>query len=85
MAQQQLTPAEVSAVALATRGESYSHRHWPPEVVRAVIAADLIKAGEGRRAEPRRAATRFQSLGARLRAKLGGRRRSTGALAATNS
>ena len=85
MAQKRLTPAEVAAVGLATKGESHSHRHWPPEVVRAVIAADIIKAGEGRRAEPSRAAIRFQSLGARLRAMLMGRRRSTRALAATNS
>ena len=45
---------EVSAVTLATKGESYSPRHWPEEVVRAVINAGLVKAGAVRPAEPRR-------------------------------
>ena len=44
MAQKRLTPDEVSAVALATKGESYAHRHWPEEVVRAVINASMKQA-----------------------------------------
>jgi hypothetical protein len=83
MASRQLTPEEDTAVNLFTKGESYSHRHWPPEVVRAVIKADLVKAGDGRPAEPRRAAIRVKALRARFRAMLGGRRRRTGGLAAT--
>jgi hypothetical protein len=78
-----LTPEEVSAVDLATKGESYAHRHWPTEVVRAVIDADLVKAGDGRPAEPRRAAIRVKALRARLRARLMARRGRTGGLVAT--
>ena len=85
MSRRQLTPEEVSAVALATKGESYSHRHWPEEVVRAVINADLVKAGDGRPAEPRRAAVRVKALRARLRARLMARRGRAGGLAATTS
>ena len=85
MARRQLTPEEVSAVNLATKGESYSHRHWPPDVVSALIKADLVKAGDTRPAEPRRTAIRVKALRARLRAKLMGRRGRTGGLAATTS
>ena len=84
MARRQITPAEVAAVALATKGESYAHRRWPLEVVRAVINADLVRAGDGQPAEPRRAALRVKALRARLRAMRRVRRRHTGALAATN-
>jgi hypothetical protein len=85
MARRQLTPEEDSAVNLVTKGESYSHRHWPEEVIRAVIAAHIVKAGDVRPAEPRRAATRVKALRARLRAMVGSRRRRTGSLAATTS
>ena len=85
MAQKQLTPAEISAVDLVTKGESYAHRRWPEEVVRAVINADLVEAGDIPPAEPRRTATRVKALRARLRAKLMSRRRRTGGLAATTS
>ena len=84
MVQKQLTPEEVSAVDLATKGESYSHRHWPPEVVRAVINAGIVKAGDARPAEPYRAATRVKTLRACLHAMRGARRRRTGALAASS-
>ena len=83
MAQKRLTPEEVSAVNLATKGESYAHRHWPEEVVRAVLAAHIVKAGDVRPAEPRRAATRVKALRARLRARLMRRRGRAGDLAAT--
>ena len=83
MARRRLTPAEVAAVALATKGESYAHRRWPEDVVRAVITADLVRAGDGQPAEPRRAALRLKALRARLRARLMGRRGRTGGLAAT--
>ncbi len=83
MARKRLTPEEVSAVNLVTKGESYSHRHWPPEVVRAVINADLVKAADGRPAEPRRAAIRVKALRARLRAKLMARHGRTGGLIAS--
>ena len=42
MARRQLTPEEVAAVALATKGESYAHRHWPEEVVRAFASAPVV-------------------------------------------
>ena len=65
---QRLTPEEVAAVALATKGESYAHRHWPEEVVRAFINADLVRAGDGQPAEARRTTVRVKALRARLRA-----------------
>ena len=83
MVQKRLTPAEVATVDLATKGECYAHRHWPEEVVRAVIAAHIVKAGDVRPAEPRRAATRVKALRARLRARLMRHRGRAGDLAAT--
>jgi hypothetical protein len=85
MARRQLTPEEVSAVDLATKGESYAHRHWPPEVVRAVIDAALVRAGDTRPAEPRRTSTWVKAFRPRFRAMLDGRRRRTEGLAATTS
>jgi hypothetical protein len=85
MAQKRLTPEEVSAVNLVTKGESYSHRHWPEEVVKAVINADLVEAGDVLPPEPRRAAIRVRALRVRLRAMIGARHRRTGGLAATTS
>ena len=85
MGRRQLTPEEFLAVNLATKGESYAHRRWPEEVVRAVIKTDLVKASATQPAEPRRAATRVKALRARFRAMLRGRRRRTGSLAATTS
>ena len=84
MVQKRLTPEEVSAVNLVTRGESYSHRYWPPEVVGAVINAGLVKAGDTRPAGPRRVATRIKTLRTRLRAMRRGRRGRAEAPAATN-
>lgn len=51
----QLTPEEVSAVNLVTKGERFSHRRWPPEVVAAFAVADAGGAGgaEARRAHSR--------------------------------
>ena len=83
MARSRLTPAEVSAVDLVTKGESYAHRHWSEEVVRAVINADLVEAGDIPPAEPRRTATRVKALRACLRARLMRRRGRAGDLAAT--
>ena len=54
MARMRLTPEEVSAVALATKGESYSHRHWPPEVVRAFACAPVVTAKGRQRQAPDR-------------------------------
>ena len=85
MARSRLTPAEISAVDLVTKGESYSHRRGPEEVVRAVIDAALVEACDTRPAEPRRTATRVKALRARLRAKFMSRRRRTRGLAATTS
>ena len=45
MAQKRLTPEEVSAVNLVTKVESYSHRHWPEDVVRAFATAPVVTAG----------------------------------------
>jgi len=84
MVSRQITPEEDTAVNLVTKGESYSHRHWPPEVVRAVINADLVEVGDTQPAEPRRAAARVQALRARLYAMRRARRRRTGALATTS-
>ena len=70
-----LTAEEYQSVQLATRGESYAHRRWPQEVVRAVAAADVVITGEARRA-----ANPLQALGSRLRAWRG-RRRGHGELA----
>ena len=83
MASKRLTPEEVTAVDLATKGESYSHRHWPPGVVRAVIAADIVKAGDTRPEEPRRAAVQLKALRARLHAIRRARRGRTVDLGAT--
>ena len=44
MLKRQLTPEEVNAVALATKGESYDHRRWPEEVVRAFATAPVVTA-----------------------------------------
>jgi hypothetical protein len=71
----QLTAEDYLRVQLATRGESYSHRRWPQEVVRAVAASDLVKAGEDRLAGPRRIAMRVNTISSRLCARLGARRR----------
>lgn len=65
----QLTADEYLGVELATRGESYTHRRWPHEVVRALVAADVVKAGEGRLA-----AKPVKALCRRIRARLAGRR-----------
>jgi len=42
MLKRQLTPEEVIAVSLATKGESYDHRRWPEDVVRAFASAQVI-------------------------------------------
>jgi hypothetical protein len=78
-----LTPEEVSAVALVTKGESYSHRHWPPEVVRVITNADIVKASDGLPSEPRRATIRVKALRACLRIRLLRRCGDTGRLVAT--
>ena len=85
MGSRRLTPEEVLAVNLATKGESYSHRHWPEEVVKAVINADPVEAGDTQPAEPRLTAAWVKASAARFRAMLGGRRRRTWGLAATTS
>jgi hypothetical protein len=42
----QLSHDQVVAVNLATKSESYSHRHWPNEVLEAFTQAHVVKAGE---------------------------------------
>ena len=49
MARGRLTPEEVTAVNLATRGESYAHRRWPEDVVRAFASAPVVTADGPRR------------------------------------
>lgn len=39
---QQLSTADFLRVNLATVRESYSHRHWPREVVEKFLAAEII-------------------------------------------
>ena len=46
MMKKPLTPEETTDVSLATKGESYHHRRWPEEVVRAFAAAQVITARE---------------------------------------
>ncbi len=57
-----MTAEEYLRVELATKRESYSHRRWPEEVVRAIAGAEVIS-GPG---EPRCAAHAVPSR--RLRA-----------------
>jgi hypothetical protein len=40
----QVSEDEYLRVYLATKRESYSHRRWPPDVVRAIIGAQIITA-----------------------------------------
>lgn len=49
-----LTAEDVTAVALRTVREGFSHRRWPPEVVATFARAEVIRG----RAEPVRAARR---------------------------
>lgn len=46
MVKKQLTPEEINAVSLATRGEHYDHRRWPEEVVRAFASAPVVTASQ---------------------------------------
>ena len=48
MVKKQLTPEEMTALSLATKGESYDHRRWPVEVVRAFASAPVITARQPR-------------------------------------
>ena len=48
MLKMQLTPEEMTALSLATKGESYDHRRWPVEVVRAFASAPVITARQPR-------------------------------------
>ena len=45
----ELTPEEIVAVNLATKGERFSHRRWPQDVIAAFAAAGVGDAGESRR------------------------------------
>jgi len=42
MVKKKLTPEEMVAVSLATKGESYGHRRWPEEAVRAFASAPVV-------------------------------------------
>ena len=44
MVKKQLTSEEMTALSLATKGESYDHRRWPAEVVRAFASATVVTA-----------------------------------------
>ena len=46
-----LTPEDVTAVDLVTKGESYAHRRWPEEVVRAFASAEVVTAKGPQRQE----------------------------------
>ena len=48
MLKKQLTPEEMNTLSLATKGESYDHRRWPVEVVRAFASAPIITARQPR-------------------------------------
>jgi len=48
MLKKQLTHEEMDALSLATKGESYDHRRWPVEVVRAFASAPVITARQPR-------------------------------------
>ena len=48
MLKKQITPEEMNALSLATKGESYDHRRWPAEVVRAFASAPVITARQPR-------------------------------------
>ena len=64
-----LKPEEFADVLLVTKGESYNHRRWPEEVVRAFASAQVItaKVPHCRAADRERPAaaglTRFLRLG----------------------
>ncbi len=66
----QLTQEECIRLQLAAKGESRSHRHWPPDVVRAFAGAETAQTADAssRRAAPCRVARRIESIRWRLRA-----------------
>ena len=64
----QLTAEDYEIVDLATRNERYTHRHWPHDVLRAIVGADVIPpTREQRRAAP---PTGRRLRGIRLRFRL---------------
>ena len=48
MLKNQLTPEEMTALSLVTKGESYDHRRWPAEVVMAFASAPVVTARQPR-------------------------------------
>jgi hypothetical protein len=69
----QLTAEDYQLVDLATKHECYSHRHWPREVLRAIVSAEVIPPS----CEQRSAAPRFRRRLRDIRLRLGLRRLKT--------
>ena len=82
--QKQLTQEECVRLQLAAKGESRSHRHWPPDVGRTIAGAQTAQAADVTRyGAAYRVARRIEAIRWRLRAsRLKGHRTSaTGATA----
>ena len=63
----QLTAEDYEMVNLATKHECYSHRHWPHDVVRAIVSAEVIPpASAPHRAAPHHG-RRLRGIRSRLR------------------
>jgi hypothetical protein len=80
MMSNQMTAEEYMRVELATKHESYSHRYWPQEVVRAIAGAEINPAAQPpRRSAPAGLSRRLKGVRSRLRlARLRRRRREAG-------
>ena len=64
----QMTAEEYMRVQLATKHESYTHRHWPQEVVRAIAGAELNPVAQPpRRPAPAGLSWYVKSVRSRLR------------------
>ena len=78
-----MTAEEYRSVELATKHESYAHRHWPQEVLRAIAGAEVTAAALAapgpRRPAPAGLSRRLKGVRSRLRlARLRRRRREAG-------
>jgi hypothetical protein len=63
----QLTPEDYEMVNLATRHECYTHRHWPHEVLRAIVGAEVIPPAHGQHRAAQPAGRRLRGIRLRLR------------------
>lgn len=67
--QKELTKEDYVRLELVTKGESLRHRHWPPEVVRALAGGEAVTATDEKRgAVWHGAGRRLEGIRARLRA-----------------